>query len=539
MRKEYLIMENFKSPLKKLTVFFKKSRDKWKGKCKQAMLDIRSQKKRIEFLETSKAELKSQLRKLKTQNKQLQNDLNKSEGSKKKSEKLDTEIQLIKNERNRKTTELTNRQNNLFYHHYSATQIFYFISLVMAAIGLRASSRVIDISARIFGIDMSIPSWYSGRLWLMRLGYYKLNRAKIKSDDWIWIIDHSVQIGAEKCLVILGIRLSDLPIGRSLTYEDVEPIELVPVTKSNGEIVYEQLNSAAEKTGVPTVIVADKGSDIKSGIDRFCADNQDTRYIYDIKHALANLLKKTLENCNVWKMFISLCRFTKNCLQQTELAYLSPPNQKSKSRYMNIETLVNWGSNIIILLENKNTSEKICEKLGWVNTYRFAITRWSHMICSVSCTENFIRNNGVHTNAHLDLTKALEELNLPDHADTFNQKIIMLVEKESSYAKPQERLLGSSEIIESLFGKQKNIEKQHAKNGFTGLLLSLAACVSKTTTDVIKNAMESVKTKSVIEWYKTNIGKSVQAKRLSAFRSKKTPDESEQKVYQELIVTTG
>jgi hypothetical protein len=433
-------------------------------------------------------------------------------------------------------TALVNGRNNLFRHHYSAIQIFYFVSLVMAAIGLRASSRVIEISTRIFGVDMSIPSWYSGRLWLMRLGYYKLNRAKIKANDWIWIIDHSVQIGAEKCLVILGIRLSDLPIGRPLTYEDVEPIELIPVTKSNGAIVYEQLTAAAEKTGIPSEIVADKGSDIKSGIDRFCAEHQNTRYIYDIKHALAILLKNILENCEVWKGFIKLCRLTKHRLQQTALAYLSPPNQKSKSRYMNIETLVNWGSTIILLLGNKDISEKIREKLDWVNAYVFAITRWNNMICAVSCTENFIRNNGVYTNAHLDLQKALEELNLPIHADTFNQKIIMLVEKESSYAKPKERLLGSSEIIESLFGKQKNIEKQHAKNGFTGLLLSLAACVSKTTIDVVKNAMESVKTKTVIEWQKNNIGKSVQAKRMSAFRF---PKILEQKMHQESLVSTG
>ena len=167
---------------------------------------------------------------------------------------------------------------------------------------------------------------------------------------------------------------------------------------------------------------------------------------------------------------IKLCLSTKRCLQQTELAYLSPPNQKSKARYMNIEVLVNWGSNMLALLETKNISEKICEKLGWVNTYRFALTRWKNMICAVSCTENFIRNKGVYSNSHLDLEKALKELNLPNNVNTLTRKIIMHVEKESSYAKPKERLLGSSEIIESLFGKQKNIEKQQAKNGFTGLL---------------------------------------------------------------------
>lgn len=77
-------MENFKSPDKKLMVFFKSSRDKWKEKCKEAMLDIRSKKKRIKFLEMSKAELKSKLNELKLQNKQLQNNFHKSDDSKKK-----------------------------------------------------------------------------------------------------------------------------------------------------------------------------------------------------------------------------------------------------------------------------------------------------------------------------------------------------------------------------------------------------------------------------------------------------------------------
>ena len=80
----YSIMEDFKSPIKKLTVFFKNSRDKWKEKCKQAMLDIRSLKKRIEFLEQSKAELKCQLKELKAQNQQLQNDIKKFDDIKKK-----------------------------------------------------------------------------------------------------------------------------------------------------------------------------------------------------------------------------------------------------------------------------------------------------------------------------------------------------------------------------------------------------------------------------------------------------------------------
>ena len=89
----------------------------------------------------------------------------------------------------------------------------------------------------------------------MRIGYYKLNRAKIKADDWIWIIDFSIQLGQEKCLVILGVRQCDLPpAGQALRHEDMEPITLEPVKQANGTVVYQKLEEAATKTGVPRAI---------------------------------------------------------------------------------------------------------------------------------------------------------------------------------------------------------------------------------------------------------------------------------------------
>ena len=66
-------------------------------------------------------------------------------------------------------------------------------------------------------------------------------RPKEQADDWVWIIDHTVQLGVEKCLLILGVRLSDLSSDFILKHEDVEPIALYPVTSSNGEVVFQQL----------------------------------------------------------------------------------------------------------------------------------------------------------------------------------------------------------------------------------------------------------------------------------------------------------
>jgi len=48
------------------------------------------------------------------------------------------------------------------------------------------------------------------------------------------------------------------------------------------------------KTGVPRAIVSDYGSDLKSGIDKFCAARETCVSLYDIKHKTACLLKAEL-----------------------------------------------------------------------------------------------------------------------------------------------------------------------------------------------------------------------------------------------------
>ncbi len=83
-------------------------------------------------------------------------------------------------------------------------------------------------------------------------------------------MDHTVQIGVEKCLVILEIRLKYLPEAETcVSHKDVEIIDMIPVKRSVGQIVYEQLAEATEITGVPREIIGDNGPDFKAGIENF------------------------------------------------------------------------------------------------------------------------------------------------------------------------------------------------------------------------------------------------------------------------------
>jgi len=63
---------------------------------------------------------------------------------------------------------------------------------------LRGGARCLEVIKDFFGFKQKMPSWYSGRLWLMRIGLYLLKKPKKIANDWIWIIDHTVKIGCEK-----------------------------------------------------------------------------------------------------------------------------------------------------------------------------------------------------------------------------------------------------------------------------------------------------------------------------------------------------
>jgi hypothetical protein len=404
---------------------------------------------------------------------------------------------------------------------------------------MRGSSVVMRTIFNFLSLPHLTPSWYTGRLWMMRIGLYKLNMAKEKADDWIWIIDHSVQMGIEKLLLILCIRKKDLPVGRALNFSDVEVLDLQPVKKSNGEIVYRQLESNIAKTGVPVEIISDHGSDLKKGIDTFLKKHEEVAYVHDIKHAIANILKKELGCNELWKEFISLCASSKRKLQQTLLAAIAPPNQRSKSRYMNLRSIIVWAQNILCFISNKNEVKVngfeytlVNEKLGWIVKFSCSIVAWTQILDIAEKAESYVREKGLFKGASQKFEKSIEGLKLSGQAKSIKEKLIKLIEIESEKAGQFETLLGTSEIIESVFGKFKNVEQEQTKSGITGLTLALPAFIGKLTPSLIYDALIMVPTDMVYKWQKKYIGKSLQSQRKGIFgkRDKKEQIQDQAKV---------
>ena len=189
-------------------------------------------------------------------------------------------------------------------------------------------------------------------LWLLRFGLAQLEASREHADDWIWLIDHSVQIGKTKVLVIVAIRSMDLPMPeRPLCAEDLVLIDLVPMETSTRQEVARCLEDATTHTGVPHAIVDDHGatSTVVCRSSSRAIRRPWRSTTSNIKAAC--LLKARLEKNPRWTAFCTQVGQTRCAIQQTELGALTPPGPKPKARFMNLASQLDWADKVLGLLD--------------------------------------------------------------------------------------------------------------------------------------------------------------------------------------------
>jgi hypothetical protein len=414
-------------------------------------------------------------------------------------------------------------------HAYGPGMQVLFVRLVLAGTSLRGAGRVLALLAEVLGWAVPTPHWTTGRLWLLRLGHAQLTMAKDPGEDWAWLIDHSVQIGQEKCLAIIGLRLRDLPPpGQCLTHADLVLIALVPGKSWTQADVDEQLEAASRHTGVPRVIVNDHGGDVHGGVQCFQQRHRQTVEIYDAKHKAACLLKHRLAKNPRWREFQQHLGQTRCAIQQTELAFLTPPGPKPKARFMNLATTLQWADKVVALLreppavvQDRVSAQRFYEKLGWLEEFAEDVAVWSEWQGVVDVVVGFVNRQGVYRGSARALRAELPP-GLHASSQGLAQQLVSFVAQQAQRTRPGERLPGSTEALESCFGRFKQLEKQQARGGFTSLLLSFGTLLADTTTEAVKKALQHSGTSKIIAWCKEHLGTTLFGQRKLAYAASAT-----------------
>ena len=344
--------------------------------------------------------------------------------------------------------------------------------------------------------------------------------------DWIWFIDHTVQIGPQKVLLILGIRASRLPVDRPLQLSDMEPIALVPTLRADTAHVHEALQQATAVTGIPTAILGDHAAELVGGIARFRQDHPSTRAMYDLKHKAACLLKRRLEADPRFAEYSRLMAQCKFQVAQTELDFLVPPSGRRKARFMNLEKFVGWGRRTLQVLERPSPvvvphvrPERLEQKLGWLREFRAALAEWTSWLTLIDAAQRAVRC-GLTRETPVRLAAQLPP---SEWASTAQLRFDLLefVSAEAAQLTEGERLPLLTEVLESCFGRLKFLEGDQQQRGFSALLLSLGALVGHWTPKRITEALDRTPVKSIHHWVQTHLGQTHHTQRRLAYAGTK------------------
>jgi hypothetical protein len=398
-------------------------------------------------------------------------------------------------------------------HGYAVGVQCLFLRLVLEGVSLRGVPRVLTIVSAALGMSLPIPHWTTGRLWLLRLGHALLTMPLDKSDDWAWLVDHSVQIGQEKCLAILGIRLKDLPEpGECLQHSDLHLVALAPRKSWTRQEVDEELEAASQRTGVPRLIVSDHGPDIAGGVTFFQGRHPETVEMYDTKHKAACLLKSRLEKNARWQELQQRIGQTRCAIQQTELSFLVPPSPKLKARFMNLTPVLRWAENIQrvlrqppMVVSEQVTRKRLEEKLGWLREFESDVAEWAEWQQIVNVSVEFVDRQGIYRGVAKQLRTELLPYRKYSSSRYLAAELLGFVAKQARRARLGERFPGSTEVLESCFGRFKQLEKQQSRGGFTSLVLGFGALLAETTVEAVAQAMSQSRTKEVYQWCKDNL----------------------------------
>lgn len=354
-----------------------------------------------------------------------------------------------------------------------------------------------------------------------RLGLYHLTREKEKANDWCYIVDNSVRIENRKLCLILGVQLSKLKSEGYLTFEDVEILELSLIQGKATQSVAKLLESAICKTGIPLEICSDQGSDVIPAIKNVISNKPAIKHVPDVIHATTNMLRKVLEKKTRWEEFSKKVGVAKNKLKQSSHSELCPPQIRGKSRFLNCGVVIDWAVQIIGLMENEVCDDEIREKLWWLFDYKNDLLEMQEMVKIVRLANELVRFQRI-TLTTWSIAEALfeEEVSTPK-GQKLAQEIVSFLKKLSNLVE-EYALIGSSEIIESAFGKLKSLDRECGTSGFTSSILGVGACFGKLDYETITKAMQTISDKNVEEWKINKIGETQQSKRRRLMKRNKS-----------------
>ena len=95
----------------------------------------------------------------------------------------------------------------------------------------------------------------------------------------------------------------------------------------------------------------------------------------------------------------------------------------------------------------------------------------------------------------------------------FRRQVLAFVQKEGAKVPVRQRYLGSTDVLESLFGKYKDLAEHAPSREITANVLMIPLLVTPLTPELLRQALETVRGQDVEQWLEEHLGLPPQKKK--------------------------
>lgn len=402
--------------------------------------------------------------------------------------------------------------------------------VLQAVVSFRSVPRILELFNAHTSLNLPWkPHFTSVINWTLRAGLGRLKQVQSINQPWVAIIDHSIDVGTKKALVVLRVTIDALKNrGSAIHLKDCECIGLTVHDTVNGDVVRDDLENIFIKAGTPQVIIKDDDATLNKGVYQ-CSEKQRNPIpvVSDIGHSMANALKAEFETAEDYRDFTAMTSHAAKCLRQTAFAFLIPPKLRTKGRFQSISHLGKWAERMLEVLAIKGRAkqgselEKLREVLPDFLQTRGFIARFARTTQVTAEILEILKNKGLNKVTYrqcFQLSKTLpRQSQVKKRLQDWLKKHLKIQQEVT-----KRPLLISSDIIESLFGNYKHIiERSPQADMNRSVLLIPALCGGRDDT-MIKRALNEASQADLDKWDEENIPYTMRRKR-QKFLNNKNP----------------
>jgi hypothetical protein len=409
------------------------------------------------------------------------------------------------------------------------TRTLCILLILQAVVSFRSVPRILELFNAHTSLNLPWkPHFTSVINWTLRAGLGRLKQVQPITQPWVAIMDHSIDIGTKKALVVLRVTVDALKKrGSAIQLKDCECIGLTVHDSVDGHVVGGDLEKIFMMAGTPQVIIKDDDATLNKGVYQ-CSEKQAKAIpvVSDIGHSMANALKAEFEMAEDYKNFTATISHAAKCLRQTAFAFLIPPKLRTKGRFQSISNLGKWAERRLKVFAVKGRAkqgselEKLREVLPDFLQMRGFIERFARTTHVIAEVLEILKNKGLNKVTYKQCFQLSKTL--PRHSKV-KERLQNWLKKhiEIQQGVTKLPLLVSSDIIESLFGNYKYIIERSPQADMNRSVLLIPALCGGRDDVMIERALSEASQADLDKWDEENIPYTLRRKRQDLFNNKK------------------